>query len=238
MLTVDFSRLEIKPGDRILDIGCGPGRHACEAVKRSGVSVTAADLDAGELIKARENLNYCADLGECRGTWAAAAADITRLPFGDATFDVIVCAETLEHIDQHQKAAAELFRVLKPGKNLVVSVPRNWPERICWKLSSDYHNANAGHVRIYVQAGLKRLLRRAGFALWGKHYAHSLHSPYWWIKCLVGPTREDSRLVNLYHRFLVWDMFKRPAAVRLLARILNPLMGKSLVLYFQKGKCR
>lgn len=234
MLTVDFRRLTIKPGDRILDIGCGPGRHACEAVKHPGVSVTAVDVAAEELIKARENLTYCADLGQCRGKWATVAADITKLPFDDATFDLIICAEILEHIPNHEKAAAELFRVLKPDNKLVVSVPRNWPERICWKLSDTYHLANAGHVRIYLKHTLKRLLTGAGFAVLAKHYAHGLHSPYWWLKCLVGPTREDSWLVNTYHRFLVWDMFKRPPAIRLLAKLLNPVMGKSLVLYLRK----
>jgi hypothetical protein len=70
---------------------------------------------------------------------------------------------------------------------------------------------------------------------WGTGYAHSLHSPYWWLKCLVGPTRSDSTVVNLYHRFLTWEMMKKPRPVKFLDRLLNPLMGKSLVLYFKKG---
>ncbi|HUV76725.1 MAG TPA: SAM-dependent methyltransferase, partial [Desulfobacterales bacterium] len=64
--------------------------------------------------------------------------------------------------------------------------------------------------------------------------AHSLHTPYWWLKCLVGPEREDCRLVNLYHRFLVWDIMRHPWITRFLDRLLNPVMGKSLVVYLTK----
>ena len=70
--------------------------------------------------------------------------------------------------------------------------------------------------------------------LTASHHAHSLHAPYWWLKCLVGPTRDDSLPVNLYHRFLTWDIMQKPKPTRLLDRIFNPLFGKSLVLYFEK----
>jgi len=50
----------------------------------------------------------------------------------------------------------------------------------------------------------------------------------------VGPTREDSLIVNLYHRFLTWDIMKKPAATRFFDKLLNPVAGKSLVLYFTK----
>jgi len=137
----------------------------------------------------------------------------------------------------HQAAAVhEVARVLKEGKDVVVSVPRYLPERICWALSADYHTANNGHVRIYKQKELIELLETAGVKKWAHHFAHSLHTPYWWLKCLVGPTRNDSWLVNLYHRFLVWGIMKRSRVVRWLEHLLNPLLGKSLVLYLRKGK--
>ena len=49
-------------------------------------------------------------------------------------------------------------------------------------------------------------------------------------------TRDDLDLVNLYHGFLVWDMMKRVWITRLLDYLLNPLLGKSMVLYLRKGK--
>ncbi|MBA4369929.1 MAG: SAM-dependent methyltransferase, partial [Desulfobacterium sp.] len=53
-------------------------------------------------------------------------------------------------------------------------------------------------------------------------------------KCFVGPTREDSVVVNLYKRFLTWDIMKKPLITRWIDRLLNPIVGKSLVLYFTK----
>ena len=234
MLTIDFKRLRIQPGDRILDIGCGSGRHACEAIKFKAVFVLGADAAAAEVQKARQNLVLIENMGQCRGKWAIMAADICNLPFEDAFFDLIICSEILEHVPDHRRAARELARVLKPGQNLVVTVPRTWPERICWMLSDSYHRAENGHIRIYTRKALVRLLRNAGFMPLGGHFAHSLHVPYWWLKCVVGPSRDDVKLVKWYHKFLVWDMMKQPRTTRLLDHLLNPLMGKSMVMYLQK----
>ena len=76
----------------------------------------------------------------------------------------------------------------------------------------------------------------AGLVIDGDHRSHSLHSPYWWLRCAVGPDRpiEDHRLVRLYHRFLTWDIVKAPRPIRTLERLLNPILGKSLVVYATK----
>lgn len=235
MITVDFSRLSSKPGDRILDIGCGSGRHTAEAYRQNRVHVTGADLALKDLVGARERLIFHDRLGEHGGgTWSLAAADVTDLPFSDACFDIVICSEVLEHIPDHERAIRELVRVLKPGQPLVISVPRYLPERICWVLSDDYVNANQGHVRIYNKKDLIDLVVRAGTQLTGRHYAHSIHTPYWWLKCLLGPTRTDAYAVNLYHRFLTWDIMKKPRLTRFIDWLFNPLLGKSLVLYMRK----
>jgi len=235
VITVDFKRLNIRPGARILDIGCGTGRHTCAAYGLEKVIAIAADHNFNDLAEARKRLQYHDELGEHGGgSWALSCADILNLPFKSGHFDLVICSEVMEHIIDHRRAAQELVRVLKPGCPLVVSVPRFLPEKICWALSDEYFNANQGHVRIYRKKELTDLLQSSGVVIRGYHFAHSLHSPYWWLKCLVGPTREDSPWVNLYHRFLVWDMMKKPLITRMLDTALNPVMGKSIVLYFIK----
>jgi hypothetical protein len=124
--------------------------------------------------------------------------------------------------------------VLAPGGLLAVSVPRAWPELVNWALSRQYHEVDGGHVRIYRRSQLRGRLERAGLRLVRSHHAHALHSPYWWLRCLVGVGRDDHPLVAAYHRFLVWDIVRRPRAVRLLERLLDPVIGKSLVLYLEK----
>jgi ubiquinone/menaquinone biosynthesis C-methylase UbiE len=236
VITVDFSRLETGPGQRVLDIGCGSGRHTAEIYRLEGVEVTGADLNPGDLEEARQRLAFHDRVGEHGGgVWSLTAADVTRLPFPDAVFDLVICSEVLEHIPDDKKAAREIVRVLKPGKPLAVSVPSYWPERLCWFLSTDYANANQGHLRIYRKRDLIDLLERAGTRFKGSHYAHGIHAPYWWLKCLVGPTRTDSATANGYHRLLTWDIMHKPWITRAVDRLLTPLIGKSLVLYLQKN---
>ncbi len=235
MITVDLRRLDLAPGCRVLDIGCGSGRHVAAAARRKGVFVAGADPNPQDLALCRRRMGIEREMKTVHGRWALAAADIRALPFAEATFDLVVCAEVLEHIQDHERAAAEIARVLKPGKTLAVSVPRYYPERICWALSESYRRSSGGHVRIYRQKGLRRLLEGCGLRTVRGHYAHALHSPYWWLKCLAGPEREDFRPAALYHRLLVWDMMKSPWFTRALERLLNPVLGKSLVLYFRKA---
>lgn len=235
MITVDFERLSIKPGFRILDMGCGSGRHTCAASRFKKVIAIGSDIRFKDVVEAKNRLLYEQSLGEQGGgVWGGIVSDIRRLPFKDNYFDLVICSEVLEHIDDHATAVSELSRVLKPGKDLVVSVPRYFPERICWALSKDYYLANDGHIRIYKKKELIDLLEAAGVKKWATHFAHSLHTPYWWLKCLVGPNRDDSPLVNLYHRFLVWDMMKKPWITRSLDWLLNSILGKSVVIYLRK----
>ncbi len=234
MITVDFNRLAIADGDRILDIGCGNGRHLAAFARRGGIFVFGADRCGKDLIRSRNRMALEARMNTVQSRWALARADILDLPFDDSTFDLVVCAEVLEHIRNHRQAAAELSRVLKPGKSLVVSVPRFFPERICWTLSRTYCSTSEGHVRIYRETELLRLMAGCGFTMQGKGYAHALHTPYWWLKCLADPGRSDAWPVALYHRLLVWDMMKKPWITQRLERLLNPVLGKSVVFYLRK----
>jgi hypothetical protein len=129
---------------------------------------------------------------------------------------------------------AEMARVLRPGGTMAVTVPRTGPERLNWWLSEAYHSVPGGHIRIYTRNQLEGRLRSVGLAPRGHHYAHALHSPYWWLKCLVGTTNDRNVLVRAYHRLLVWDIMKAPLLTRTLEAWLNPLMGKSLVVYLEK----
>ena len=235
MVTVEFNRLAIKPGFKILDIGCGSGRHICAAYRFPEVIAVGSDLDFDDLREAGKRLKLHDRLGEHGGgVWGLGLADAACLPFKDDYFDLVICSEVLEHIENHSQTIREIVRVLKPGHNLVVSVPRFWPEFICWALSTEYQTAEGGHVRIFRYNQLVTDLQSAGVKQWARHYAHSLHTPFWWLKCLVGPNRENSLPVNLYHRFLTWDIFKQPCLIRFIDRLFNPLLGKSVVVYLRK----
>ena len=183
MITVDVRRLTASTplrgsGARVLDAGCGSGRHVGEAYRLAKAVVIGVDRDAADLSEAAARMQVHDRLGEHGGgTWALGAADILDLPFKNGCFDVVICSEVLEHIPDHRRAIREVLRVLKQGGSLAVSVPRTYPEKICWALSPDYRRSPGGHVRIYRKEKLVHLVEKAGARLLGTHFAHSLHNP-------------------------------------------------------------
>ena len=236
MLTARYDTLGLQPGDRILDLGCGGGRHAFEAARR-GAIVTAVDLDLGELKAVRDTTYAMVQAGEIPdGRISPANGDALRLPFADGTFDRIIASEVMEHIPDDHAAAKELTRVLRPGGTIAVTIPSYWPERICWALNDEYHApfVRGGHVRIYSRGVIKAVLRGAGLKPTATHHAHALHSPYWWLKCAVGPTNSEHPAVKAYLRLLTWDIVKGPAVTRMAEQVLSPVLGKSLIVYAQK----
>jgi SAM-dependent methyltransferase len=235
LLTVDFQRFPIALGERVLDMGCGGGRHAFELYRR-GASVVAFDMDAEELKTVADMFGAMELEGQApEGSSAeTVVGDALDLPFPENSFDKIIAAEVMEHIPNDMAAMKELFRVLKPGGQIAVTVPSWLPERICWALSEAYHTAPGGHVRIYTRAELEAKLKSIGFRIDGHHHAHGLHAPYWWIKCAVGVDNSENPLAKAYHQVLVWDIMKRPLATRLAEQVLNPLIGKSVVVYLTK----
>jgi SAM-dependent methyltransferase len=235
MLTVDFDWLGVGAGCRVIDIGCGAGRHSFEAYRR-GATVVAVDRDRGELQNVQRMFVAMARAGEIPGGASATtvAGDALDLPFRNGSFDCVIASEVLEHIPQDGKAMWELARVVRPGGMVAVTVPRWFPERVCWALSDAYHEVEGGHVRIYRTGELLGKLRNTGLRPIHLHYAHALHSPYWWLRCAVGVDRDAHVLAKGYHRFLVWDLMHGPWLTRTAERVLNPIIGKSTAAYLVK----
>ena len=242
MLTVDFDRFGLRPGHRLLDMGCGGGRHAFAAL-RHGATVVALDYDAAELKDVRAVRGAMIESGEIPGdahhgdvNGGEVNGDALRLPFPDDTFDRVIASEVLEHLWGDEQAIAELVRVLRPGGRLAVTVPTRFPERVSWAINYRYHDTPGGHVRIYRQHELEGKLERSGLVMRGSQHAHALHSPYWWLKCTFGIENTEAWPVRKYHDFLVYQIERQPKWVAGLDRALNPVLGKSLVIYTEKAR--
>ena len=237
MLTVDYDRLGVGPGDLVLDLGCGFGRHAFEAARR-GASVVALDAGPEEVAQVRGTFGAMIEAGEldagppgrprCRATRCA-------LPFADGTFDRVIASEVLEHIPDDTAAMRELARVLRPGGAMAVTVPRCGPEAVNWALSDEYHDTPGGHVRIYRRSTLERRLGAAGLVPTGSP-PRARPALALLVAALPGRARRTTRIpaVEAYHKVLVWDIVKAPFLTRTADRVLSPLIGKSLVLYLTK----
>ena len=216
MLTVDFDRLGVTGGTRLLDLGCGGGRHAFEAWRRGSI-VIPFDRSEGDLKDVRGILGAMIAADELPNGQSGGVVngDALALPFADATFDQSIASEILER--------------------MAVTVPTRWPERINWALDYHYHDVPGGHIRIYRQPELENRLEEAGCALRGSHHAHALHSPYWWLRSAVGINKADGHwAVKRYHDLLAWQITKQPAWLARIEKSLSPLMGKSLVVYVER----
>jgi SAM-dependent methyltransferase len=110
--------LPLKAGDRVLDIGCGPGWFWASVADTlpEKLELTLADLSPGMVSEAMERC------GRLRG-WAVEGqqADAAQLPFADASFDGVVAMHMMYHLPDPAAALREMFRVLKPGGWLAVT---------------------------------------------------------------------------------------------------------------------
>jgi len=233
MLTINFRDFPLNPGDLVLDLGCGEGRHVINAYLHGDVTAIGVDLSHRDLLTSRERFLPFAQ-ATANKQFYLQQADATKLPFAGQSVDKIICSEVLEHIPDYKAVLAEIERVLKPGGLLAITVPRAWPEKICWWLSREYHQVEGGHIRIFNGQHLRREIEQQAFQFYQRHWAHALHSPFWWLKCLWWKTQDQNSLIKMYHRLLVWDLMEKPWLTQTLEKILNPIMGKSVVMYFRK----
>jgi len=113
------SRIPLK-GMTILDFGCGNGAQACE-FEQDGCRVIGVDID-------RDDLATFADQIVLLGSKSMVPIwyDGSQLPMGDGCIDGVISYEVLEHVQDEDRALSEISRVLKPGGNLVISVPNKW----------------------------------------------------------------------------------------------------------------
>lgn len=232
LLTVDLEQLDVRPGERLLDAGCGEGRHCRGALER-GAHVVGLDLDAEGLKPALGGLRTRA---REKGALAALLRGNTfALPFPDASFDKAICAEVMEHVHDHPAAARELARVLKPGGRIAVTIPTATSEQLYLRLGDDYFETPGGHIRIFRPRDLARALAGAGLATRGIGFAHGLHTPYWALRSLVSlPNADESPWVQRYRWLLIRAAGSR-AMDRLERWLLNRLCPKSVILYAEKA---
>ena len=238
MITFDFSRLGDLRDRRLLDVGAGAGRHAIEAA-RLGATVTCVELSP-EAIRAIPAAARAAEEflelapGELSAKISVVKADARSLPFPAGSFDALIASEVLEHVSEDREVLAELARVARVGAKVAVSVPRLFPEVVSWLLSLAYHDAEGGHIRIYTRGLLEGRLSAALLRPVGLGYAHALHTPYWWLKCLAGVDNDSAPPVAAFHRRLVAQMMGEAPGLERLEEKLNPWLGKSLALYAER----
>lgn len=181
--TVDFDLLAVPPEGTLLDVGCGPGSLLYRVRGRVRQTV-GLDLSEEALREARTALQQ----GQTATDAALASfvlGDGTRLPFREASFDSILCTETLEHVPDDAAVLSELARVLKPGGRLAVSVPDTLPEVVQRRLAPWSGCLPGGHLRIYGRRTILQRIEQAGLRPYLKRWRHSLEAIYWILLFMI-----------------------------------------------------
>jgi ubiquinone/menaquinone biosynthesis C-methylase UbiE len=233
MLTFNLTKYSLNKSGTMLDVGCGEGRHIFGIMQNyPEMKCIGLDMDDDSLVKAEEGYEFFESISNAGAEFLKGSA--YSLPFQNNSLDLIVCSEVLEHLHHYNDAVKEIHRVLKPGGKFYASVPASWPEKICWALSKDYQNQPGGHLRIFNQSKLVSEISEVGFTFLSSDRFHSIHAPYWWIRCFFWNTQDSNIIVKLYKKILERHILKKPFLLDFIDKILNPFMGKSFSMYFEK----
>ena len=233
MLTFDFNRININPEGTMLDLGCGEGRHIFGLMEKfPDLKCIGLDPHIESLDKAFEGLKFLESISNTKTNFLSGSA--YSLPFSDDSFDLVVCSEVLEHLHDYKDAIKEINRVPKPGGQFLASVPAEFPEKICWLLSEAYQNQPGGHLRIFKKNELIKEVAEHNFSFESSQRFHSIHSAYWWLRCLFWKSQESNIIIKGYKKILERHILKKPFFLDLIDKIFNPILGKSIAFYFVK----
>lgn len=173
--------LELAPGARILDAGCGSGRNMVELARLG--EVTGIELSPTSVAAARSR-----EVGE------VVEGSVEDLPFEDDSFDFAVCLDVIEHLDDDLQTLRELRRVVRPGGRLLVTVPA-YPS--LWSS----HDVVNHHRRRYTRASLLEVANAGGWEAMRTTHFNALLLPAamayrWWSGSATARSASARRTSN------------------------------------------
>jgi methionine biosynthesis protein MetW len=151
----------LRPGEAYLDVGCGTGKLCMNAANRFA-NVQGCDISETALSAARQKGITCLKI------------DLNQepLPYDSSSFDAITALDVIEHLLDPQTFLDDIFRILKPGGQLILSTPNFRKMKNIWtlttkghfpKTSGDPEGWDGGHLAYFTRKDLQVLLKKSGF---------------------------------------------------------------------------
>ena len=218
LFAAELRVLKVGMDAKFLDIGTGTGNNLRMLRQEGYRNVTGVDLNPLAI-------RYCLT----KGFTSVLLAEATSLPFAEGQFDVVLATDTVEHIEDDQKALHEIHRVLAPGGHVMISVPA-FPS--LWGLQDDV----AHHKRRYRMADLTEKIRSSGLQIRRSYYFNFLlFVPIWLARQfnrIVGIKLASENEINStgLNQLLFW-IFSLDVRV---APVLHPPFGVSIMMIGQK----
>jgi ubiquinone/menaquinone biosynthesis C-methylase UbiE len=231
--TIDLKYFSVTKGLNILDYGCGSGRKALDFASKN-VNIYAVDTDKKSLSILEKNI-----LNKNIKNISITKIEKNRsLLFKNSFFDRVILSEVLEHVDSPSSVIEEIYRVMKKGGILCVSIPTSTTERVYNFLNPNYYS-KAGHRRVFTKNEIILLLESEGFGV-NKIYKENFKFAIYWILASLlkinpsdsGETENRTSLDKYYYK--IWGILYLLRVANLVERMGNSLFPKSIYLYAEK----
>lgn len=160
---------DLPPMADVLELAPGPGYFAVELARTGRVRVTALDISATFVGIVRANARRAGVEVSVR------QGDASRMPFADASFDLVVCQAAFKNFSRPQTAVNEMFRVLRPGGSARIQDMRH--DALDVAIRDEVRAMNLGPLRAWVTRGALRSLRRRAYSV-GEFRAFARASPF------------------------------------------------------------
>lgn len=218
----EISTLSLSPKSRILDVGTSTGTNL-RMLRELGYA-DYVGLDFSD-----DAIRFCRE----KGLGEVIKGDIKELPFPDATFDLVLATDIIEHIDDDEKAMSEISRVLRTDGHVLVTVPAFMS---LWGLQDDVSH----HQRRYRLRQLSDLISSSGLKVEKTHYFNFLlFIPIWAARRIIRVCKPKLESENQLNSPTINRILKTVFAIDLqLASFVKPPFGVSILALAKKGISR